>query len=167
MLHWSNNMYRNLASELGGGMALRLLKQPGWMWLAPVTQWPPTGYLMYPFVMFPSAISKGAARTAAVAAALAIEDKTRSYPPRGGIAVSCFAVEGGRFHPTAEEKLHRLADLARDRLTERGIRPGAMFRRWRHLLQATLARSVAAALLAAAAGPSDSLAASDMEDPEE
>ena len=111
------------------------------------------------------AIAKGSARRPGVAATLAIHDKDKRYPPRGGVAVTCFAVEtGGRFHPTAEEELHRLAGLARDRLVERGIRPGAMVRRWRHQLQAALARSIAAALLSAATGATDSPAVRDAEE---
>ena len=50
-------------------------------------------------------------------------------------------------HPSAEEELRRLAGLARDRLIERGIRPAAFLRRWRHQMLAALARSTAFALL--------------------
>ena len=97
------------------------------------------------------ALAKGSARRPAVAAGLALEDKRARYPAQGGVEVFCFALEtAGRFHPAADEELQRLADLARDRLTERGVRPGAMLRRWRHQVQAALFRSIAASLLSAA-----------------
>ena len=65
----------------------------------------------------------------------------------------CFAAEtGGRLHSAADQELRRLASLARDRSTEAGIRHRVFLRRWRHQLVAALARSVAAALLAASAG---------------
>ena len=81
------------------------------------------------------ALTKGSARRPAVAASLAIEDKRARYPARGGVDVLCFASEtSGRIHPAADEELRRLAGLARDRLIERGVRPGALLRRWRHQL---------------------------------
>ena len=96
------------------------------------------------------ALTKGSARRPAVAASLAIEDKRARYPARGGVDVLCFAAEtSGRIHPAADEELRRLAGLARDRLIERGVRPGALLRRWRYQLLAALARSIASALLAA------------------
>ena len=77
--------------------------------------------------------------------------KKARYSPRGGVEVLCFAMEtGGRLHPGAEEELHRLADLARNWLIERGVRAGALLRRWRHKLSAALARAIATALLSAA-----------------
>ncbi len=48
-------------------------------------------------------------------------------------------------------ELRRPACLARDRKVERGLRAGAVLRSWRQQLQAALARSVTAALLAASA----------------
>ena len=99
------------------------------------------------------ALTKGSARNPGVAAELALKDKEARYPARGGIAVFCFAAEtGGRLHSAADEELRRLASLARDRSTEAGIRHRVFLRRWRHQLVAALARSVAAALLAASAG---------------
>ena len=98
------------------------------------------------------ALAKGSARQPAVATDIACADKARRYPPRGGCEVFCFAMEtAGRFHPSADEELRRLACLASDRCIERGIRPAASMRRWRHQLQAALMRSIAAAFLSKAA----------------
>ena len=75
---------------------------------------------------------------AAVAADLAVTDKAARYPPRGGCEVFCFAIEtGGRFHHGTEEELKRLAGLARDKCIERGVRPAALLRRWRHQVQSS------------------------------
>ena len=102
------------------------------------------------------AMAKGAADHPGVAAGLALEDKQRRYPASGGVSVQCFAMETvGRIHPTAEEELQRLATLARDRLTERGIRPGAFLRKWRHQLHSALFRAIAATLLSSDGGCGD------------
>jgi hypothetical protein len=56
-----------------------------------------------------------------------------------------------------------MATLARDRLIERGIRPGVFVRKWRHLLHAALARAIAATLLSVSDGTCSDLATPSLE----
>ena len=87
----------------------------------------------------------------AATAARAEAEKSRTYPPRGGVSVRGLCMERlGRHGPMLAQTLAELADLARQRDADRGMAPRRWLRGWRAELSAANVRSSHRAIATAA-----------------